>query len=132
MKKLIMLLIVVVLIGCSPTSEHTTNTNEDFASYDLSGKVIEGKRVVEVKSQRYFFEPAVIVVNTEENIKIQLESVDTAHSFSVSEIGFDLTGKQGEVVEGEFIAPVPGVYVINCSVYCGTGHSKMLGTLVVK
>lgn len=132
MKKLIMLLIVAVLMGCTATAEQATKTVEDFASYSLSGEAVEGMRVVEVKAWKYYFEPDVIVVNAGERIKIKLESVDTSHGFSIADIGFDLRGKKGDVVDGEFTAPEPGIYVVKCSVFCGMGHSKMLGTLVVK
>ena len=47
MKKLIILLIVAVLIGCSSTAEQATKTIEDFAKYGLSGEVEGGMRVVE-------------------------------------------------------------------------------------
>ena len=39
--------------------------------------------------------------------------------------------KTGEVVPIEVTAGKPGTYTISCSVYCGGGHSRMKGRLVV-
>jgi heme/copper-type cytochrome/quinol oxidase subunit 2 len=39
--------------------------------------------------------------------------------------------KTGEVVPIEIAAERAGTYTISCSVYCGSGHSRMRARLVV-
>lgn len=132
MKKLLILSITALLLGCTTTMKQDTMENEAFTNYTVSGKIMEDVRVVEVKAKKFYFDPEVIVVDAGERVRIKLEAMDTDHGFAIDEVGFDLRGKKGMVVEGEFTAPKPGAYQIKCSVYCGAGHSSMRGTLVVK
>ena len=132
MKKYMVIFMTVILMACTSTSEQAVQTIEDFNTYGLSGETVDGIREVEVEAVKYEFTPAVIVVNSGERVKIKLNSADTDHGFSIADMNFNLTGEKGKVTEKEFTAPEPGIYVIKCSVYCGIGHSKMAGTLVVK
>lgn len=132
MKRYLAILMTVILVACTSTSEQAVQKIEDFNAYGVSGEVVEGIREIEVEAVKYKFNPPIIVVNSGEKVKIKLNSADADHGFAIDEIGFDLKGEEGEVVEKEFTAPEPGVYVIKCSVYCGLGHNNMTGTLVVK
>lgn len=127
MKKLIFLFTFIISMLSFATIQKT-----DFSTYELSGEIISGIRVIEVESFRYSYSPSVIVVNSGEKIKIKFSTEDTEHGFKISEINFDLRAKKGRAAEGDFIAPKPGVYEIICSVYCGSGHKKMAGKLVVR
>jgi len=127
MKKLILLLTLIF-----STLSFSSAQKTDLSTYNLSGKLISGVRIIEVESFRYSYSPNVVVVNSGEKVRIQFSSRDTEHGFRISEINFDLKVKKGPTVEGEFIAPKPGIYEIDCSVFCGPGHKKMEATLVVK
>ncbi len=132
MKKFLAVFMAVILMACTSTTEQAAQKIEDFNAYGVSGEVVEGVREIGVEALKYEYNPPIIVVNSGERVKIKLNSSDAAHGFAVDEIGFDLKGEKGEVVEKEFTAPEPGVYIIKCSVYCGLGHNNMTGTLVVK
>jgi len=127
MKKLIFLFIFIISIFSFAITQKT-----DFSTYNLSGKIISNVRIVEVESFRYSYSPNVIVVNKGEKIRIKFSTQDTEHGFKISEINFDLKAKKGRPATGDFIAPKPGIYEITCSVYCGSGHKKMMGRLVVR
>ncbi len=132
MKRYLAIIMAVIFMACTSTTEQATQKIEDFNAYGVSGEVTDGVREIDVEAVKYKFNPAIIVVNSGEKVKIRLNSADAAHGFAVEEIGFDLKGEKGMVTEKEFTAPAPGVYVIKCSVYCGLGHNNMAGTLVVK
>jgi len=129
MKKKIIIFIVSMMMACTSSEKAPNKPIESFAAYELSGEVAGGVRVVEVDAVRYSYDPPVIVVNSGEVVEIRLDSLDAVHGFSVPDIDFNIFGA---VAEGRFTAPVPGVYQIRCSIYCGSGHEKMTGTLVVK
>ena len=132
MKKYLAIFMAGVLMACTSTSEETVQKIEDFNAYGVSGEVVEEIREIRVEAVKYKFNPPIIVVNSGERVRIKLNSADADHGFAIEEIGFDLKGEKGMVIEKEFTAPEPGVYVIKCSVYCGLGHNNMAGTLVVK
>lgn len=127
MKKLVFLFTMIFFIACSAATQKV-----DFSSYNLSGEVTDDIRVIEVESFRYSYSPNIIVVNSGERVRIKLSTRDTEHGFNIPEINFDLKVKKGKPTEGEFSAPKPGIYEIRCSVFCGSGHRKMKGTLVVR
>jgi len=90
-------------------------------------------RTIEVTAGEYKFEPAVINVTEGEHVVLKARVTDgKKHGFSIKELGLkEALPKTGEVVSIEFTAPAPGTYTVACSVYCGNGHSRMKGQLVV-
>jgi len=90
-------------------------------------------RTIEVTAGEYKFEPAVINVTEGEHIVLKARVTDgKKHGFSIKELGVkEALPKTGEIVSIEFTAPAPGTYTVACSVYCGNGHSRMKGQLVV-
>ena len=90
-------------------------------------------RTIEVAAGEFKFEPAVIEVVEGERIVLKAHTTDgKKHGLGIKEMGVKTTlPKTGEVVSIEFTAGAPGTYTIACSVYCGSGHSRMKGQLVV-
>jgi YHS domain-containing protein len=91
-------------------------------------------RIKEFKiiSRKYAFAPAVIKVKKDDIVKITLTSEDVAHSLAIKEYGINVSIKKGETKKIEFLADKKGVFVFRCSVFCGMGHSKMTGKLIVE
>lgn len=90
-------------------------------------------RTIEVTAGGFKFEPAVIDLVEGERVVLKARVTDgKKHGLAIKELGVKTAlPKTGEVVPIEFIAGKPGTYVIACSVYCGGGHSRMKGRLVV-
>ena len=90
-------------------------------------------RTVEVTAGEYKFEPAVVEVTEGERVVLKARTTDgKKHGLAIKELGVKTAlPKTGEVVSIEFTAGAPGTYTIACSVYCGGGHSRMKGRLVV-
>ena len=90
-------------------------------------------RAIEVTAGDFKFEPAVIEVVEGERIVLKAHTTDgKKHGLGIKEMGVKTAlPKTGEVVSIEFTAGKPGTYTIACSVYCGSGHKRMKGQLVV-
>jgi cytochrome c oxidase subunit 2 len=92
----------------------------------------EQARRVEVTASRYAFEPALIEVRQGETVEIVAHSKDTDHGFAIKALGVKLAiPKGGATSSATFVADKPGRYTIECSEYCGSGHKRMKGELVV-
>jgi cytochrome c oxidase subunit II len=90
-------------------------------------------RTIEVTAGEYVFTPAVIEAAEGESIVLKARATDgKKHGLAIKELGVKVAlPKTGEVVSIPFKAGAPGTYTIACSVYCGKGHSRMKGRLVV-
>ena len=90
-------------------------------------------RTIEVTAGEFKFEPAVIEVAEGERVVLKARTTDgKKHGLAIKELGVKVAlPKTGEVVPIEVTAGKPGTYTITCSVYCGGGHSRMKGRLVV-
>lgn len=64
-------------------------------------------------------------------IKLVMSSNDVIHSFFVPDYRLKKDVVPGRYTEMWFNAPEPGESIIFCTEYCGTGHSDMMGNVIV-
>lgn len=89
-------------------------------------------RVFEMTASRFKFEPATLQVTEGDRVRLTLRSVDTEHGFEIKKHDVKVAvPKTGEPVTVEFVAGKAGTYDFKCSEYCGSGHGRMKGKLVV-
>lgn len=89
-------------------------------------------RTFAVTASRYAFEPARIEVEQGDHVRLVLHSADTIHGLAIDAYGVKVAiPKGGEEVSVEFMAHRPGTFRMTCSEYCGSGHRRMQGRLVV-
>jgi cytochrome c oxidase subunit II len=92
----------------------------------------EGVKTFEVTASRFKFEPAVLEVTEGDTVVLTLRSSDTIHGLNIKALGVKIViPKTGEPVQVRFQVPRPGTFEIACSEYCGSGHRRMKGQLVV-
>lgn len=101
-------------------------------SYQFSGRVENGVRIIEVKASRYKFEPDPIVVRLGEKVRLVVTSTDVTHGLAISEFRVNLSVPVGKTKDVVFVADKKGTFHAHCSVYCGEGHAKMHATFIVK
>jgi cytochrome c oxidase subunit 2 len=90
-------------------------------------------KTIDVTASRFQFEPASISVAEGDSVRLRLHSADRSHAFAIKAFRVKtLIPKGGETVTVEFVADQAGTFAFTCSEYCGTGHSAMKGTLVVR
>jgi cytochrome c oxidase subunit 2 len=92
----------------------------------------EDVKTIDVTASRFQFEPATISVAQGDNVRLRLHSADGTHGFAIKAFRVKaLIPNGGETVTVEFVADQAGTFAFTCSEYCGTGHSRMKGKLVV-
>ena len=89
-------------------------------------------RSFDVTASKFKFEPGTLEVVEGDRVVVTLRSTDTEHGFAIKKLKVKTAiPKGGAPITVEFVAPPPGTYEITCSEYCGSGHSRMKGKLVV-
>lgn len=104
----------------STDEDQSIDTNEDST------------KEFDITAEKWSFSPSTITVNEGDTVILNIESTDVTHGFFIEEFGVDETLTAGETVTVEFIADEKGTYSFFCSVFCGSGHSDMNGTLIVE
>ena len=85
-----------------------------------------------VTAKQWSFDPATITVKKGDKVKLTVKSVDVSHGFSLSAFGVNQTLEPNKEVAVEFVADKTGSFPFVCSVFCGSGHGGMKGTLIVE
>ena len=105
-------------------------------------------RVVEISAKKYEFTPNEIHVRKGEHVELRVHSEDATHGVkldlypegatdkSMPGLMFDHPNENGKVKKGvdqlvDFVAEEPGIYDFKCAKFCGFGHDKMKGKLIV-
>ena len=89
-------------------------------------------RQIEVVAKKFAFEPARIEIKAGEPVEITFRSADTKHGFACKELGLEkVTFSKEEPAIVKFTPEKAGTYEFKCSRFCGLGHSKMKGEIVV-
>jgi len=90
------------------------------------------ERRFEITASRYQFDPARLEVEEGTQVTLSLRSTDTTHGFAIPALKVKVEiPKGGASVGVSFVASRVGRFPIECSEYCGTGHKRMRGELVV-
>jgi cytochrome c oxidase subunit 2 len=98
----------------------------------IAGAAIGETRKIEVLARKYAFEPSTIEVKAGEPVEITFRSADTKHGFVCKELGLEkvvFTKDQPATVA--FTPGKAGTYHFKCARFCGLGHPKMKGQIVV-
>ncbi|MGA8089535.1 MAG: cupredoxin domain-containing protein [Terracidiphilus sp.] len=88
-------------------------------------------RHIEVVAKRFAFEPAEITLKRGEPVDFVLSSADVNHGVRIRELGLDLRVAKGKKAETTFTPQSTGTFVGHCSVFCGSGHGRMILTIHV-
>ncbi len=87
---------------------------------------------IQMTAQRYDFKPDTVTVKKGDHVKLVITAVDHDHGFKID--AFHITEKlpKGQPVTVEFTADQVGTFPFQCSQFCGLGHKKMKGKVVVE
>ena len=90
-------------------------------------------REFHVTAKRFEFDPARLEVTQGDTVRIVITSADGKHGFGIKELDVKTeVPKTGEPATIEFVAEEAGEFEITCTKWCGKGHKRMKGLLVVK
>jgi cytochrome c oxidase subunit 2 len=77
------------------------------------------------------FDPVAINVKKDEKVRLVITAADCDHEFKLNAFDVNQELKKGDPTIIEFTASKAGAFDFTCGVYCGKGHHKMKGKLVV-
>ena len=89
-------------------------------------------REVKVAAFKYGFKPDRIIVKKGEKVRLLVTATDVEHGFALPDLKIDVKLPPNKEQMIEFTPDKTGEFPFHCSVYCGSGHKAMKGTLAVK
>jgi heme/copper-type cytochrome/quinol oxidase subunit 2 len=104
---------------------------ETMHAAELTGKLSDGVRVIELKARKFAFDPAAVIVKQGEKVRLRVTSEDVMHGIDIADYDIDRKLPPNETQVIEFTAGKPGRHHFHCSVFFGSGHGDMHGELVV-
>jgi cytochrome c oxidase subunit 2 len=87
---------------------------------------------IQVTAKKYKFSPAVIKVKNGDHVKLAVTATDREHGIKIAAFHIDQKLPKDEPVTVEFTADRVGTFPFECSKFCGMGHGKMKGEIVVE
>jgi cytochrome c oxidase subunit 2 len=89
-------------------------------------------REIQMTAKKYEFDPATITAKKGEHLKLVITALDKDHGFEMEALSVKQELKKGVPTTIEFTADKAGEFPFKCSKFCGFGHGKMKGKLVVE
>jgi cytochrome c oxidase subunit 2 len=86
---------------------------------------------VKITAVKYDFDPNLVRAKKGEHVKLVITALDRDHGFKLEAFHVDQRLPKGVAVTVEFVADQSGTFLFQCSVFCGMGHKKMKGQLIV-
>ena len=91
-----------------------------------------GSNEIKVTAKKFEFAPSAIHVKKGDHVKLVITVADHDHGFKLEAFQIDQLLKKGDSTTVEFTADRAGTFPFECSHFCGLGHKKMKGELVVE
>ena len=89
-------------------------------------------RKITITAKKFEFNPSRIELKSGETVEITLQSEDATHGFTCKELGVDkVIYEKGKPQTVTITPQKPGTYEFKCAKWCGFGHGKMKGEIVV-
>lgn len=86
---------------------------------------------IKMTAKQFTFEPGTVTVRKGQCVKLILSTADVDHSFTIKELDLDIPIKAKQIKTVYFTPNKTGNFRYSCAVYCGAGHRKMYGELIV-
>lgn len=88
-------------------------------------------REIKVVARKFEFQPSIITARKGEPVKLVVTSEDVDHGIAIEAFGIDRQVKAKQTSVIEFTPDREGKFEFSCSVFCGDGHPRMVGRLIV-
>ncbi len=125
----VFLIALIFILGCSQKSQVKEVVAKDTTD---ATKPTEDVKEIFVTAKQFEFTPNPIKVKKGDKVILHVKSIDVTHGFQIPEYDINKPIKPGETVDIEFIADKPGTFTVYCSIFCGEGHPRMRGQLIVE
>jgi cytochrome c oxidase subunit 2 len=98
----------------------------------LAQDTTPGASKIEMTAKKYEFSPNIVRVKKGDHVRLVITALDRAHGFKIDDFQIDRKLPKGEAVTIDFTADRSGTFPIQCSEFCGLGHKKMKGELIIE
>ncbi len=88
-------------------------------------------RVVTLEARRFAYTPAVIELNKDQPVILELISKDGLHGFNAPQLGLRSDVAPQAPARLSFTPHEKGRFLFHCDIFCGSGHDEMSGEIVV-
>ncbi len=89
-------------------------------------------REIRMTARKYRFDPQEIRVREGERVRLLITALDRKHGIRIKEFGVKTVLEKDKETVVEFVAERAGEYKFKCSKFCGWGHRRMKGKLIVE
>ncbi|RAP77349.1 cupredoxin domain-containing protein [Paenibacillus montanisoli] len=114
---------MLMLAACGSKASDNTNAG---SGVEETGTAASANIVI--KAKRYEFDQPVYKIKKGEPTQITLENEDGVHNIEVPDLDLTVNSGKPKVVT----INDAGEYEFHCDILCGSGHSKMIGKIVVE
>lgn len=125
---LIFLIFFLIRVG----NKSTQQQRKQEISQTAASTINENIREIRITAKQFSFTPDVITLKLNENVRFRITSEDVTHGFSLPEFNINEVIEPGKETVVDFHSSKKGRFTFLCSVQCGTGHSGMRGSIVIK
>jgi cytochrome c oxidase subunit 2 len=87
---------------------------------------------IRMTARKYDFAPDFVRVKKGDRVKLVITALDRDHGIKIEDFHIDQKLPKGEPVTVEFVADRAGTFPFQCSQFCGLGHKRMKGALMVE
>ena len=130
MKRMLVVVLGFLLLIPSTRADEKAGEVKKVGSPAPAGAPV---KEIEVSAKKYEFTPAEIEVPVNTLLRLHLTATDKEHGFELKSVKDSCVKfKPGAPATLEFYADKAGELEFNCCKFCGMGHGKMKGKLVVK
>jgi cytochrome c oxidase subunit 2 len=108
----------------SPSSSPSVSATSSSSPSASSAQQVD----IKLEAKDFEYDQKEIHVKKGDKVKITLTSDDGGHGFTIPDYNVTINGNGS----AEFTADKAGTFEYHCSVMCGSGHTKMIGKLIVE
>ena len=101
------------------------------AAQQGSQKSAPQAQVIAMTAEKFKYTPDEITVKKGVPVDLVLSTKDRLHGFRVPQLGLRAEIQPGQQTHVKFTPDKVGKYVMECDIFCGSGHEEMDGTITV-
>ncbi len=107
-------------------------TAASYSGRAQSAATAQATKEVEMTAKKYEFSPSTVEVQAGTKIIFKIKALDHEHGFEIENVKDSCVKiKKGETATVEYLAEKPGTVEFRCCSFCGLGHGKMKGKIVI-